>query len=354
MDAVVVREFGRAALEALELRPVGPCDVLVRIEATGICHSDVSVFGGVLGGRLPVVLGHEGAGTVVEAGDRVQRVRVGDRVVLSAIPACGTCWFCSRAEPHLCELASSIRKPPFVDGERAVAGASGLGTFAEAVVLDERTVIPVHTDLPSDLLSLIGCAVITGAGCTLNIATVRAGTSVLVVGAGGIGLSAIQGARVQGAYPIVAIDPSPQARDAAVRCGATSTEAPGLDIVGTLRELTGGRGFDVVIECVGSAATFTTGYQLTRRGGEMVLVGVGPPDVMMPISIVDPVLAGKRLTGCVYGGTSVHRDVPRYVAMAERGQLDFEALVGRRITLAETPAALTSNHGPGRTIIVNA
>ena len=353
MPAVIVRELGRAAVEPLALRAVGPTDVLVRIEATGICHSDVSVFNGTLGGRMPVVLGHEGAGTVIEAGGQVTRVKVGDRVVLAAIPSCGSCWHCARAEPNLCEQASKIRKPPFLDGDRAVEGASGLGTFTDALVLDERIVVPVQTDLGSDLLSLIGCAVITGTGTTLNIATVRAGTSVLVIGAGGIGLSAIQGARAQGAFPIVAIDPSAGALVAASASGATHTSAPGPDTVGELRELTQGRGFDVVVECVGNADTFDTAFKLSRRGAEIVLVGVGPRDIMMPVPLVDVVLSGKKLLGCVYGGTSVYRDIPRYVAMAERGLLDFEALVGRRITLADTPAALVSNHGPGRTVIVN-
>jgi S-(hydroxymethyl)glutathione dehydrogenase/alcohol dehydrogenase len=221
-------------------------------------------------------------------------------------------------------------------------------------VLDQRAVVPVRTDLPAAQLSLLGCAVMTGVGSALNIARVGAGDSVLVIGAGGIGLAAVQGARAQGAVPIVALDPSPAARTAALASGATHALAPGDEATAGLLELTAGRGFDAVIECVGVTATFETAWHLTRRGGEIVLVGVAPRDQHNPIPLVDVVLSGRRVTGCVYGGSSVYRDIPRYVAMAEAGRLDFAALLGRTITLAEAPEALQGRHpGPGRTIIVN-
>lgn len=352
MPVVVTREHGSAGLEDLALRAVGDRDVVVRIDASGICHSDVAVLTGELPSRLPVALGHEGAGTVVEVGPAVSTAAVGDRVVLSAIPPCGVCWFCSRGSFNLCQNAERIGRPGFMDGTTPVRGASGLGTFSDVMVLDERVVVPVQSALTAAQLSLIGCAVLTGAGTVLNIATVGAGTSVMVVGAGGIGLSAVQAARAQGALPIAVVDPSDQARELAMSCGATEAVAPGD--APQLMEVTDGRGFDVVIECVANAATFEMAWPLTRRGGEIVLVGVAPRDVQFPIPIVDVVLSGRRVTGCVYGGSSVHRDIPRYAAMAEAGALDLQMLIGRTIPLAEAPAALLEPPtAPGRTVIVN-
>lgn len=350
MPALTVRSLGECAIEDLALRPVERRDVLVRIDASGMCHSDTSVYNGDLGGRLPVVLGHEAAGTVVEAGADVTHVRVGDRVVLAAIPACGACWFCARGEPYLCERAGSIWRAAWLDGTTPVRGASGLGTFADAIVVDERVAIPVRTDLPAEQLSLLGCAVLTGAGAVLNIARVRVDDSVAVIGAGGIGLAAVQAARAAGAGPVVAIDPSAAARTAALAQGATHAYASGGEVDAAL---TGQRGFDAVIECVGVEATFAAAWELTRRGGEIVVVGVGPRTARNPIPLVDAVLAGRRVSGCVYGSSSVHRDIPRYVAMAEDGRLDFAAMLGRTIALADAPAVL--RNGPttaGRTVIV--
>ena len=193
MPAVVVRERGSCAIEPLALRPLGGRDVLVRIDASGICHSDVSVMTGDLARPLPVVLGHEGAGTVVDIGRNVTAVAVGDRVVLAAIPACGRCYFCARALPSMCEQASMIRALGFSDGTSAIGGAAGLGTLADAVVVDERVAVKVESDLPAELLAMVGCAVLTGTGSALNLADLQTGDSVLVIGAGGIGLAAIQG-----------------------------------------------------------------------------------------------------------------------------------------------------------------
>lgn len=158
--ALVARGRDTVALEDLPLREPGPGDVRVRIEASGLCHSDVSLVDGTLPGKFPVVLGHEGAGTIEEVGDAVEHLAEGQRVVLSAMPACGDCWHCDRAEPYLCERSADIRRPAFGDG--TVRGASGLGTFSDAVVVDQRAVVPIDTDLPADQLSVIGCAVLTG------------------------------------------------------------------------------------------------------------------------------------------------------------------------------------------------
>jgi S-(hydroxymethyl)glutathione dehydrogenase / alcohol dehydrogenase len=353
VQAVIAHEAGRCELATLTLRPIGPRDVMVRIEASGICYSDISVLNGELG-RLPVVLGHEGAVTVLAVGADVTAVQPGDRAVLSAIASCGTCWFCARAEPYLCENAGRIAQAPFLENGSPVRGASGLGTFSDELVVDERAVVPVQTDLALEQIALVGCAVLTGAGSVLNIATVEPGDSVLVVGAGGVGLSAVQAARAQGALPIAALDPSAAAREAALASGATHALVPGTEATAELMELTGGRGFDLVVECVGLPPTWEQAWPLTRRGGHIVVVGVGPRGAMMPLPIEQIPHSGRRISGCVYGSSSVHRDIPRYVAMAEAGLFDFGALLGRTIDLAAAPEVLTAGPtGPGRTVIVN-
>jgi len=351
MPTVVSREVGKVELEELALRSTSANDVVVQVDASGICHSDIAVLTGELPGRLPVALGHEGAGTVLEVGAAVTTTKPGDRVVLAAIAPCGRCWFCSRSEFNLCTEAMRISPPPFLDGTTPVRGASGLGTFTDTIVVDERVAVRVDTSLPAEQLALIGCAVLTGAGSIFNIAKVETGSAVMVVGAGGIGLAAIQAARASGAYPIAAIDPSPEARAAAVGSGATVAVSP--DEVASLLEFTDGRGYDVVVECVGVSATFEMVWPLARRGGHIVLVGVAPQDQYFPVPVIDVVLSGRHISGCVYGSSSVHRDIPRYVAMAEHGSLDLDALVGRTIGLEDSPAALLANApGPGRTVIV--
>jgi S-(hydroxymethyl)glutathione dehydrogenase/alcohol dehydrogenase len=352
MPVIVARDIDSVTIEELALRPMGDTDVRVRIDATGICHSDMSVVNGDMPGRTPLALGHEATGTVIDCGRGVSRVRVGQRVVLAAIPGCGYCWFCSRGESHLCSSSPSIRKPSYLDGDRPLGGLAGLGTFSDMMVVDERVAVPVTTDLPAELLALIGCAVLTGTGSTINTAGLSPADSVAVIGAGGIGLSAIQGARAAGASPIVAIDPSASARHSATGSGATHTCAPGPDATTLVNQLTDGRGVDAVIDCVGNSATFSTAWDLTRRGGQIVLVGVAPPSQTSTVPLVELAYHAKRIVGCVYGSSSVQRDIPRFVAMAERGQLDFSALLGRLIAFDHAPTVLRGlDPHPGRSVI---
>ncbi len=353
MQAVICRERGSCAVEELPLAALGRSHVLVRIEASGICHSDVSVMTGDLAGALPCVLGHEGAGVVEEVGADVTIVRPGDRVVLSAIPTCGTCYFCARGEPYCCARADELRVAGFVDNGSAVRGAAGLGTFSDAVVVSELATIPVRTDLPAEQLALIGCAVLTGAGTAINLAQIGPGDSVVVIGAGGIGLCAIQGARLQGALPIIALDPVAASRELATKCGATHVFDPAEDGLNQLvRDLTSGVGADVVIDCVGSTAALDQAWAVSRRAGTIVEIGVPGPDVKVGVPLVQIPLSGKRLIGCVYGGSSIFRDVPHWVALTEAGRFDLAILLGRRITLDDVPTALGGPLGPGRTVIV--
>lgn len=353
MRALIARDRDAIAVEDVELRQLGATDVQVRIEASGLCHSDVSLVNGTLPGRFPVVLGHEGSGVIVAVGDSVVGLDPGQRVVLSAMPACGQCWFCERDEPYLCERSAELRRPSVVDtAGGTVRGASGLGTFADELIVDRLAVVPVDTDLPAAELSVIGCAVLTGTGAALNIARVTAGETVLVVGAGGVGLAAIQGARIAGAANIVAVDPSVAARASATACGATHAVPPdqAADLVA---ELTAGHGVDAVLECVTTSQTMRAAWDMTRMGGRLALVGVPSSDQLADLPLVDMVRSGKQVLGCVYGASDGQRDIPRYVALAEAGRLDLAALVGQLVAFDDMVDVFADPPStPGRTVMV--
>ena len=355
MRAVVSRGIGQCEVEELGLRPIGARDVLVRIEASGICHSDVSVADGTLDGPLPAVLGHEGAGTVLATGRAVTGLRAGDRVVLAAVAPCGRCASCGRGESYLCRELRDVIAPAFLDGDVPVRGVSGLGTLADELVVDERAAVRVDTDLAATHLAVIGCAVLTGAGAVINIAATCAGDRVLVIGAGGVGLAAVQAAVAVGATTVVAVDPSADARHAASACGATHTvDSASGSVAAELAHANRGAGFDVTLDCVGAPATFELAWRETRRGGHVVVIGVPPAHVTVPLPIADVARSGRRISGCVYGGSSVHRDVPMYVDLAHAGRLHLDRLVGRTIDLGDVPeVVLRGGHGPGRTVVVN-
>ena len=231
MKAAVLVEYNKAlAIEEVDLRPLGPSDVRIEIDASGVCHSDLNVWqGNVPFLRPPLILGHEGTGRVVEIGRDVWRVSVGDRVITSFVGACGYCWFCVRGDTHLCEEidpSHTDTKGLLVSGS-PVEALNHLGTFAEELVTDEKQVIPVRTDLPSDQLALIGCAITTGVGAVLNTARVEPGSTVTVIGAGGVGQAVVQGARIAGASRIFVVDPVEFKRSAALRHGADRCDRPG-------------------------------------------------------------------------------------------------------------------------------
>jgi S-(hydroxymethyl)glutathione dehydrogenase/alcohol dehydrogenase len=324
-------------LTVAEVTPLGlgPRDVLVRIGASGLCHSDLLFLAGV--GRFPppMVLGHEGAGVVEEVGAEVRSVRAGDRVILSWVTSCGDCRLCASGQPHLCDgLAEAWGEPKLrtADGT-GVLGMLGVGTFADAAVVDERALVRVETDLPDEQLALIGCGVTTGVGAAINTAGVEPGSVVVVFGCGGVGQSVIQGARIAGASRIVAVDPIELKRAAALRLGATDALDPtGIEVHEAVRELVG-RKADYAFEATGVEAALGAAYRTIRRGGTLVLVGISHPDVRIPWPPVDQILTGKRLLGCLYGSADIRRDFPRLVELAEQGKLDLASLVSRRITL---------------------
>ena len=315
----------------------GPAQVKVQIKATGVCHSDLSTMTGVLPAANPTVIGHEGAGVVVEVGDHVTNVSVGDHVVVNWSPDCGTCAECLRGEPYLCMtfIGEAFTTPRFKLGDGSPAfGMAGVGTWAEEMVVPYQAVIKVAEDVPFEYAALLGCGIPTGVGAAINTARVKPGSKVAVVGAGGVGLSVIQGARISGAATILAIDPNEAKHPIAKHFGATHTAT--LDnLAETNGLLTLGQGFDYVFEVVGKSAAINTAWSVTRRGGEVIVVGAGAADDTWSQNAFSLLFEGKTLKSSLYGGCDLKRDIPLFVDLWRAGKLDLESLISRRIRFEE-------------------
>ncbi|UNO42369.1 Zn-dependent alcohol dehydrogenase [Streptomyces sp. MST-110588] len=346
MRAAVQHATGQDKLDVLddvETVGFGPGKVRIGVRATGLCHSDLSAMSGVLPQPAPFVPGHEGAGQVLDVGDGVTELRPGDRVLVCWLPACGTCASCKRGQTHLC-LAGfmSAGTPNFRrTGARPTElyGFAGTGTFAEEVVVAAPCAVPIPDDLPYEIAALIGCGVTTGLGAALNTARVAAGSSVAVIGCGGVGISVIQGARLSGAAQIVAVDPVAFRRDAALRFGATEAAAP--DALDDARQrITAGEGFDYVFEAVGRSATTRTAYDMTRRGGTLCVVGAGAVDDFLQLSMFELFFDEKRVLPSLYGGGDVLRSYQRTIALWRAGRIDLEGLITHRVRLGEINEAL--------------
>jgi S-(hydroxymethyl)glutathione dehydrogenase/alcohol dehydrogenase len=344
--AAVLRETGPEA--AVDLRDdvitvgPGPHEVKVRLRATGVCHSDLSVLSGVIPAGLPAVLGHEGAGEVIEVGEQVTAVVPGQRVVICWTPACGDCAECRSGAPFLClpYVIEGFKVPRFRLGDGTAAfGMAGCGTWAEEMVVPWQAVIPVDDDVPFDCAALLGCGIPTGVGAVFNTARVAPGSSVAVVGCGGVGLAAIQGARIAGAATILAVDPIRDKHAKALELGATHAVTPD-DAEQARKELTGGRGFDYAFEVVGRSATIRAAWRLACRGGDVIVVGAGARDDSVPFSAWELLFDGKNLLSSLYGGCDLRRDIPRFVALWRAGRLDIEGLITRRISFGELNDAI--------------
>jgi S-(hydroxymethyl)glutathione dehydrogenase / alcohol dehydrogenase len=304
---VVLREAHRpTAVEHLGLRPVGPREVRVQLAASGVCHTDLSVRDGTMPALLPCTLGHEGAGIVAEVGDDVSNVGPGDHVVLTWNVPCRCCPDCLRGDPQLCAhgLDHAFGGPYAETAAGSVWPSMGAGTLAEETLLPAAAVVPVDRSLPLHHAALLGCAVITGVGAVLRSAAVRPGQSVLVIGCGGVGLAAIQGARLAGAGRIVAADRQAGQLPAAVRNGATDTlHGHETEVVAAVRDLTGGVGVDHAIEVVGKPATIRAAFDATRRGGTVTVVGAAGIEETVTLPALSMMADGKTIRGSVYGGS---------------------------------------------------
>ncbi len=337
MRAAVVRQTGDDKVEILdnvELENTGPGLVRVAIKATGVCHSDLSAMSGVIPQPAPFVPGHEGAGEIVEVGEGVTNLSVGDHVIVAWIPPCGQCKFCLNGQANLC---SSITMtigyiPRFKLDGMPVWGMAGTGTFAEEVVLPSQAVVKIPNDVPMSVASLIGCAVMTGVGSAINTAKVRPGSSVVVFGCGGVGISIIQGAKLAGAAEIVAVDLVESKREDARRFGASHAVSPS-DLGQVSVEVTGGDGFDYGFEAIGLPTTIRATYDAVRRGGTACIVGVGKADQMVEFSAFEMFFAEKTLMGSLWGSADVRVDFDRMIRLWRTGRIDLESMVSQKLGL---------------------
>jgi S-(hydroxymethyl)glutathione dehydrogenase/alcohol dehydrogenase len=332
----VLRQTNDERLEIVDDLEVGPAEpgfVKVAIKATGVCHSDLSAMNGTIPQPPPAVLGHEGAGEVIEVGEGVTSVAVGDHVIVAWIPPCGTCADCLGGQPNLCSALMGVGyMPRFSQAGTPVFGMAGTGTFAEQLLLPEQGVVKIPDDVPWPIASLIGCAVMTGVGAAINTAKVRPGSSVVVFGCGGVGISIIQGARIAGAAEIVAVDLVEDKRKNALNFGATHTASPD-ELADVSAQVTGGRGFDYGFEAIGLPQTIRATYDAVRRGGTAVVAGVGRMEQTVEFSAFELFFAEKKLLGTLYGGADVRTDFHRLIRLWRAGRLDLEGMISKTVGL---------------------
>ncbi|GAA2050668.1 Zn-dependent alcohol dehydrogenase [Catenulispora yoronensis] len=344
MRAAVLFETGGETLtlrDDITLAAPAPGQVRIRIRATGVCHSDLSAMTGVIPQPAPFVPGHEGAGEIVAVGDGVTQVAVGDHVVVCWNPPCDSCESCRRGEGNLCVniFFGMTFQPHFRLDGTDIYGFAGSGTFAEEMVVPWQCAVKIPDDVPFDVAALIGCGVTTGVGAVLNTARVEPGSSVAVIGAGGVGISVIQGAGIAGAAEIVAIDPVESKHAAALRFGATRAVKP-EDADAAKAEVTGKAGFDYVFEVVGRSALVRQAYALTRRGGTVTVVGAGKNDDLVTFDMFQLFFDNKRILGSYYGGADPRREYRRLIALWRAGRLDLEGMITARLKLDDINQAL--------------
>jgi S-(hydroxymethyl)glutathione dehydrogenase/alcohol dehydrogenase len=354
MKAAVLNQIGDTKLELrddVSTADVGPREIRIRVKATGVCHSDLSAMDGTLPALAPGIIGHEGAGVVTEIGSLVDTLAVGDHVIVTFVPPCGSCPNCLRGQPHLCAIhaIAAFTTPRFRVGDTPVFGYAGLGTFAEELVIPADGAVKIAEDIPFEIAALVACGVMTGVGAVINTAKVEPGSTVVVIGCGGVGVSVIQGARLAGAAQIIAVDPVLDKHGTARHFGATHATTPdGLAALNA--ELAGSMGFDYAFDVVGIPATIRSAWDNARRGGTVVVVGAGRADAMVEFSAQELFLHDKRLLGSFYGGATVRRDYLRLLGLWREGRLDLAGMISKRITLDEINDGLDALRGPGTLI----
>lgn len=331
-------------IETLELAPPGQGEVLVRIGAAGLCHSDLSVINGDRPRPVPMALGHEAAGVVEAIGDGVTDLVPGDHVVMVFMPSCGHCVPCAGGRPALCEPGAAANGAgTLLSGARRLSGAQGepifhhlgVSAFADHAVVSQRSLVKIDRDLPLVEAALFGCAVLTGVGAVVNTAQLQAGSTAVVVGLGGVGLSALLGACAAGASQIIAVDVLPEKLALAKELGATGTvDGRAEDAVEQVRRLTGG-GADFAFELAGSVRALENAFQMTRRGGVTVTAGLPPAGASMAVPVVQLVGEERTLKGSYIGTCVPVRDIPRYIALYRNGRLPVDRLMSGKLRLEE-------------------
>jgi S-(hydroxymethyl)glutathione dehydrogenase / alcohol dehydrogenase len=344
--AVLERTGATLEVQELALASPGAGEVLVRLHASGVCHSDLNAVDGTAETRCPAVLGHEGAGVVEAVGEGVRRVAVGDHVALSWLPSCGECAECGRGLPQLCStIWPAMATGGLIDGTSRLSRNGGdpiyhysfLSTFAEACVVPERSCVPIADDVPFDVAGLVGCAVTTGVGAVWWTAGVRPGDRVAVLGCGGVGLSALMAAVAVGAEPVLAVDAVPGKLELARSLGATQ----GVLWAGSpettaeaVREASGG-GVDYAIEATGRPQAMQAAFLSTRARGAAVLIGIPPEDAVLELPARSIPRLERRVLGSIYGSSRPERDFPRILDLYRSGRLPLDRLVSHRLPLED-------------------
>ena len=358
MKAAVLYTFGEPlVVEEVELHGPGAHEVLVRMAACGVCHSDVhQVKGEWAGFDPPIVIGHEGAGVVEQVGEDVTTVKPGDHVVLGWQTSCGTCRYCITGLPHLCDNPPGMHPSTSMwKGDQKINFSYTTAFFAEYAVVPKSAAIPIRMEMPLDRASLLACAVMTGVGAAMNTAQVRPGTTVAVFGCGGVGLNVIQGAALCGAGTIIGVDISEDKLEFARSFGLTdAVNAAEQDPVEAIKELTGGAGVDCGFEAIGNLKTMEQVFASVAKGGKAVIAGMPAFRDTAKVSLPVMQFFGDRwLTGAYYGGANLWRDIPRLVDLYLAGKLALDSLVTRRYPLEKINEAFTDliEGKPGRGII---
>jgi len=346
--AVVARELGKpVSVEQIEVQAPHAGEVMIRLAACGVCHSDLSATNGTITYPLPLVLGHEGAGVVTAVGEGVSRFAVGDRVVSSFVSMCGRCHYCQTGRPQLCvqSLQALYTLPDGTVRTHDEAGTAlnvfcGCGVMAEYATLHADSLVKIDREMPLDRAALISCGVMTGFGAAVNTARVEAGSIAVVFGCGGVGLNAIQGCAIAGAGMVVAVDTSERKLELARRFGATHAfNVTGADQVGkALYKLTGG-GADYAFDCVGQGKISEQAFGVLRRGGTAVTVGIAAPGDKIVLNAQLVAVTEKTLTGSYYGSARPQQDFPRLIGLYRSGRLKLDELITRTYSIDEAPQA---------------
>ena len=335
-------------VEEVELDAPRDGEVLVRIGAAGVCHSDYHFMNGDRSVNLPCVLGHEGAGVVEEVGRGVTSVAPGDHVVLLFRANCGHCEFCSQGRPALCWMADLLRSTGhLLDGTSRLHrnGAeikhfSGVSCFAERAVVPEQGVVRIDPAIPHEVAALVGCAVMTGVGAVMNTAQVKPGAAVLVVGVGGVGLNCVMGAALVGAHPIIVADVVDSKLETAMDFGAThAVNAATGNLVTDVRALTGDEGVDFAFEAIGNPKALRQAFDAVRRGGSTIAVGIAPQGGEASFDAGELVTLEKTVRGSYYGSTRPQTDMPRLLELYQAGRLPIDRLISRRYPLSDVNEA---------------
>ena len=346
MKAAICYEFGKPlVIEEIEIAPPKKSEVKVRVATTAICHSDIHDLKGELPGGTPFVGGHEVAGYIDEIGSDVAGLKSGEPVVVSLVKSCGKCYFCITGMPHLCEGFGQMKPEAHLRNKQGqpLMAKGGVGGFAEYVVVDESQVVVIPEEMPIDRAALLACGVITGFGAVVNRMKVRPFNSVVVIGTGGVGLNAIQGAAYSGAYPIIAVDVLDNKLKAALDFGATHTvNSKQVDPIEAVKKMTSGRGADYVFVTVGSISAVRQGFSMTGPRGTAVVIGLPPFKETLSLSPMEFIRAERSISGAFMGSVNLKVDIPRLVKLYQSGVLKLDELITGRYPLEKINEAVAS------------